>query len=367
MNTPKIDATLQSNPKTQRSVEKFHNGVAMLEKGLAEQKMWNTEYETAKYWINQGAEYALSEAAEPWRELYRQGKRDHYKEGDPRWNIGYSTSPLHATSYYNKLKKYQSQPEVASYMEVLAEVGQVGEMMKKIKPFIVKGRKPAPPKPDPWAGIPRADEKQLGAAKQVFENLCQQMKAQALEQHIAFYTSIVMTLEPEKVYKVQSDEFYTLFGGAKKNRYGYTAIPPRARIAMDFMEGANYPENHDMYPGLHQGEKMATDWEARVQKRSTEEVEAMFAAFITKQTEKVAAIIKNRAAQVTGEIAGTLECTLNFVLSDKSKFEMRCKIVWHVNQQGTQYWQFPTTFHNAVKADGTRITPASELNMKKLF
>jgi hypothetical protein len=38
-----------------------------------------------------------------------------------------------------------------------------------------------------------------------------------------------------------------------------------------------------------------------------------------------------------------------------------------MNRQGTQYWQFPTTFHNALKADGSKITQPSEAKMKKEF
>lgn len=197
MNTPKIDAAINSNPKTQHSLPKFQSALKQLEQGIADKQIWNTDFENVKYWVSRGVEYALDEAAEPWRELYRQGKRDHYKEGDPRWNIGYSTSPLHAKGYYTRLLKYKDQSEVASYLEVLGEVAQVGELLKQIKPFIQKGRKPAPPKPDPWAGIPRADKSQLDKARSIFENLCKQMKEQALAQHIQFYTTIVLKLDPE--------------------------------------------------------------------------------------------------------------------------------------------------------------------------
>jgi hypothetical protein len=361
MNTPKIDAAIQSDPRAGNYLQKFQSSVRELETALADKHVWNSDFENIKYWLSRGSEMALDQAAEPWRELYRQGNREHYREGDPRFNIGYTTSPLHAQGFYNKLKKYQNEPAVASYLEVLAEVAQIGEMMKQVKLFIEKGRKPSPPKPDPWAGIPRADEKQLNTARSIFEALCKEMKAQALKQHIEYYTRIVQMLDANKVYDTRKEEFLSIFGPIRKTRWNENLPSEKARIAMDFMDDVDFPD------GTRQGEQVAKDWEVRVQKRSKEEVEAMFAAFINKQTEKVAAIIKNRDADISGEVQGNLECELHFALSDKSQFDMRCKIVWHVNQLGTSYWQFPTTFHNAVKADGTRITPASELNMKKLF
>lgn len=150
MNTPKIEAALTSNPKMQNALPKFKTNLAIFEQAKIDQKIYNVDFENAKYWVHQGCDYALSAAAEPWRELFRSRNRDSYvyNSADPRNNIGYMTSPLHAQGFYNKLKKYEKEPAVAAYLEVLAEVAQIGNLEKEIKPFIVKGRKPStnPPK-----------------------------------------------------------------------------------------------------------------------------------------------------------------------------------------------------------------------------
>lgn len=142
MNTSKIEAALASSPKTQHTLPKFKANLAIFEQAKADQKIYNVDFENAKYWVHQGCEYALEVAAEAWRERYRQSTQS-YQNNDPRWNIGYMVSPLHAQGFYNKLKKYENDPAVKAYMEVLEEVAQIGALEKEIKPFIVKGRKPS--------------------------------------------------------------------------------------------------------------------------------------------------------------------------------------------------------------------------------
>ena len=143
MQTPKILAALANDRAAHNISQKFENALKAIEQGVADKKMYNADYENFKYWINEGCDKALDAAAEPWRELYRQGQRNiPYKESDPRFTIGYSVSPLHARGLLNRLKKYANEPAVAPYIAVLEEVAPVGELLKQLKPFIVKGRRP---------------------------------------------------------------------------------------------------------------------------------------------------------------------------------------------------------------------------------
>lgn len=93
----------------------------------------------------------------------------------------------------------------------------------------------------------------------------------------------------------------------------------------------------------------------------------MFEGFILKQTRKIAAIIKDRRIEVSGKVRGTLECEVTFKLSNGSSFEMRTKIVHKVSYLGNYFWQFPTTFHNVVRADGSKFPLPSEAKLKKEF
>ena len=140
MNTPKIEAALHSQPA--HYLSKFESALASLEQAKIDKRIWNTDFEDKKYWLHHACEHALDAAAEPWRELYRTGERPYYNSNDPRFSIGYMVSPLHAQGLYNRLKKFEKEPAVAAYLEVLVEVAAVGNLEKEIKPFIVKGRKP---------------------------------------------------------------------------------------------------------------------------------------------------------------------------------------------------------------------------------
>lgn len=150
MQTPKILAALASSRAANNLPAKFESSLKALEQGVADKKMWNADYENFKYWVNEGCEKALDKAADPWHELARAGQRPPYNANDPRFNIGYMLSPLHARSFLNKLKKYAGEPAVDAYIAILEEVAPVGELMKTLKPYIVKGRKPNPnPGPGP--------------------------------------------------------------------------------------------------------------------------------------------------------------------------------------------------------------------------
>jgi hypothetical protein len=96
-----------------------------------------------------------------------------------------------------------------------------------------------------------------------------------------------------------------------------------------------------------------------------EEIKAMFESFIRKQTDKVSGIIKGRRYHVKSRVCANLEGWFSFELADGAKFDMQTQIVWKYSPKGKRFWQFPTTFHNAVKADGTVIKTPSEAKLKK--
>jgi hypothetical protein len=107
------------------------------------------------------------------------------------------------------------------------------------------------------------------------------------------------------------------------------------------------------------------DINAKIDKIVADNIKAMFESFILKQTKKTEDIIKGRKATVTGSVHNfNLECYLKFMLEDGAKFDMQTQIVWKCNSYGTHYYAFPTTFHNAYKADGTKINVPSEAKLK---
>lgn len=91
----------------------------------------------------------------------------------------------------------------------------------------------------------------------------------------------------------------------------------------------------------------------------------MFESFIAKQTEKVNGIIKGRKVHVRSSVSRSLEGIFDFTLEDGAKFRMKTQIIWKMSPKGKRFWQFPTTFHDAYKANGAPIRVPSEDALKK--
>ena len=113
---------------------------------------------------------------------------------------------------------------------------------------------------------------------------------------------------------------------------------------------------------------LRNDIESYISKLIKEDTKNMFQSFIRKQTEKTDNILKGRCAAIEGKVVpNTLECHLKFKLEDRSYFEMKCQIKTNYSSLGNPYYQFPTTFHNAILKDGTKIKKPSESKLKKLL
>jgi len=98
------------------------------------------------------------------------------------------------------------------------------------------------------------------------------------------------------------------------------------------------------------------------------DLDMMFEGFIAKHVKKTDDIIKGRPVIVNGYVRpGCLTAELNFSFADGSHFDMTCQVILKTSPRGKLFNQFPTTFHNAVRADGSKVSPASEANMKALF
>lgn len=123
---------------------KFQEAVALLESAVAAQKIWNTEFEDAKYWIAKAIEHAQDVMAEG-----TDARSNHfsYTSGDARKDIGSAYSMNQAAPLNRRLKKLPKEdvtPSIQAYIETLDEITSVWELIKSVKPFIVKGRKPNP-------------------------------------------------------------------------------------------------------------------------------------------------------------------------------------------------------------------------------
>jgi hypothetical protein len=145
--TDKIVATAATKHITHSfDVSRFKGALRSLEIGQQMGKIYNMEFENAKYWIAQGTEHAQHIAAE-------KARTDKvYSDADPRGDIGYAFCMNQAASLARRLRKLDSKlitPGIQSYLETLDQIAAVYIWLKSFKPIIVKGRKPNPNAPPP--------------------------------------------------------------------------------------------------------------------------------------------------------------------------------------------------------------------------
>ena len=203
----------------------------------------------------------------------------------------------------------------------------------------------------------KAKEKDIqpsySSTRQVFETLLQQMKNSATQHLTESYLRI-----KEDVAKWEG-KTYGEFLNHFQRKDAYTKHHAM-RMAVDASGRGSLWRGTTI--------KVRDDVDTYISQCVQRDLSEMFESFIEKQTEKTTDIIKGRPIKsIEGKIFDNLECRLHFELEDGSRFEMRCQIVWKFSSKGTRFWQFPTTFHNAVRADGTKIVQPSEAKLKAKF
>jgi hypothetical protein len=95
-------------------------------------------------------------------------------------------------------------------------------------------------------------------------------------------------------------------------------------------------------------------------------------AFLHKNTHRVSAITKLKNnfsdAQLIRVIGGhDYGGEIKFSFTDGSSFLLRNKTIWKQNSYGKIFAQFPTTFHDVVMPDGTKMSSPSEKRMLDVF
>jgi hypothetical protein len=116
------------------------------------------------------------------------------------------------------------------------------------------------------------------------------------------------------------------------------------------------------------------DYDQYLEKEAKSITQNMIDTFVFKNTRKLAEILtkKNNLATVTLRGAdtgrGTIEGTLQLKFKDNSSFIVTSTLVFSYSVRGTPFSRYPTTFHNVIFPDGTRMRGrASEERMNDEF
>jgi hypothetical protein len=140
MNLPNLSFAASTQNKTER----FETAIQHLEDGLSQRHIWNVDYEDAKFALTRISEHAFDSSSEDYRNHIR-GNRPSWEVNDPRWMVVYHPHFSNTPGAYKKLVKFRAVegPDFDRFITMVGEVAQVADLMKSVKPFIEKGRKPS--------------------------------------------------------------------------------------------------------------------------------------------------------------------------------------------------------------------------------
>lgn len=117
---------------------------------------------------------------------------------------------------------------------------------------------------------------------------------------------------------------------------------------------------------------LESGWKSKVKDRAEKDAEAIREAFIGKNSLKLGRITKTKGnldqAKVIGYGGGgTFSGDILVTFKDGSSFVVRNKTVHKMSPQGTFFAQFPTTFHDVIMPDGSKMSQPSEKRMQDVF
>jgi hypothetical protein len=117
----------------------FVRAVEALNKGLADQKIWNVEVDDAKFTLSSAVDRALHTICE----RHRSTRSPDY--GREPWTAdfsGYCDFNQAAGRIKRLTKNAPKTPAILDYIEALKEVDVIWKAIQSLKPFIQKGRRP---------------------------------------------------------------------------------------------------------------------------------------------------------------------------------------------------------------------------------
>ena len=129
------------------SGDRFEAALRTIQEGLDAGKIYNQEFQNAKYYIAGGCEHAQHISADAARGRDANGNVNR-SYGDCRDNIGYAFGMNQAAKMSRELKKLAKRipavlnPSTADYILTLDQIDAVWKWLQSVKPIIVKGRKP---------------------------------------------------------------------------------------------------------------------------------------------------------------------------------------------------------------------------------
>lgn len=143
MEIPKLTEFIANNSRGPNAIARFETSLKTLQGGLDAKHIWNVDFVEAKDWLVRMCDEAMEDRATAWLHADKAADRhSRFAPDDVRWEIYYKPQVSNTPGAYKRLLKFVGTGEGAEFdaaVEMIGEVAQVAELIKSLKPFIVKG------------------------------------------------------------------------------------------------------------------------------------------------------------------------------------------------------------------------------------
>jgi len=259
-----------------------------------------------------------------------------------------------------KLKKLAGQhPAVDAAIEVLEDIVPIALEIKELKGKIVKKKRAVRDKEEAAASEQRVmlGSDDVQRVRHALEQITDDLKQDLYKNNLSWLNRIVEKWADQYDPKNEKTEPYDFYRDS--NPFGFMILQRVTKRTGRYGE-----ETFD----LNDNYKEYLDKEA--QKMSQD----MMDKFVYKNTQKLAEILVKKGGLKEVQLrdartdSGTIEGTLRLEFKDGSSFIVTSGLVWSWSKHGKQFTRYPTTFHNVIYSDGSKMHGrASEARMKDEF
>jgi hypothetical protein len=114
---------------------------------------------------------------------------------------------------------------------------------------------------------------------------------------------------------------------------------------------------------------LVDDYQDIMEKTALSVSHSTIMVFIRKMYDKIGGLVSDIDKDFRANVVGSDMSynDINFIFNDNSKFSIRNQIVSKISNQGTFFYTYPTTFHDAYLPDGEKIPNPNEYSVKNAF
>ncbi len=350
------DLSLIQSTMSEARLNRFKSALEDYRRYKEEGEQTATEFKEMKEYLNSGISEAWNKLI---REQYINGGQWEQLPRDVYDIIGDLNVQLHTIpGALKKVRKAPEHPMTEMAIKILESLEEIALDIKGMKGNIVKKKKA---KRDEEAATEQKQRTMLGnddvqKVQSALEQITEDLKEEVYQNNLTWLRGVVKTwhdqYNPEN-QKTHPREYF-------RNDHFRGMIIQRVTTRKGYGYDSPFILNDD--------------YDEYLQKEAKKITQQMIDNFVYKNTQKLAEILtkKNNLKRVILRGAdtsrGTIEGSLGLEFNDDSSFIVHSKLVFSYSVKGTPFSRYPTTFHNVVFPDGTRMTGrASEARMKDEF